>query len=112
MKKGELIMTTGSNTWWRSLLICFAMAAVGFAQQDPGVRQGPPGAGAPLKGLTPIELSMFNEGMQRAIQLEAVCDICNDLQLSSFIDPALAKLVTKTNYAGLGTRFNGDQCLG
>jgi hypothetical protein len=105
-------MTAGNNIWSRSLLFCFAMVAMGFAQQDPGVRQGPPGAGAPLKGLTPIELSMFNEGLQRAIQLEAVCDICSDLTLGAFIDPTLAKLVTKTNSAGLGTRFNGDQCLG
>src|SRR5215831_8293391 len=83
-----------------------------LAQKDPGVRPGPPGAGAPLQGLTPIELSMFNEGLQRAIQLEAVCDDCSDLTLGAFIDPAMANFVTKTNSAGLGTRFNGDQCLG
>jgi CxxC motif-containing protein (DUF1111 family) len=55
---------------------------------------------------------MFNEGLQRAIQLEAVCDSCSDLTLGSFIDPAKANLVSKTNSSGLGTRFNGDQCLG
>src|SRR5262245_45242374 len=81
------------------------------AQKDPGVRKGPPDAGAPLNGLTPIELSMFNEGIQRAIQLEAVCDSCSDLELGAFVDPAKANFVTKTNSAGLGTRFNGDQCL-
>src|SRR5215813_7625119 len=83
-----------------------------FGQKDPGVRPGLPGAGDPLNGLTPIELSMFNEGLQRAIQLEAVCDSCNDLTLGSFVPPAKAKLVFQTNSAGLGTRFNGDQCLG
>jgi len=31
---------------------------------------GSPGAGAPLKGLSPIELSMFSEGLSRALQLE------------------------------------------
>ena len=82
-----------------------------LAQKDPGVRKGSSGAGNPLTGLTPIELSMFDEGMQRAIQLEAVCDDCADLELGTFVDPAKADFVTKTNSAGLGTRFNGDQCL-
>jgi hypothetical protein len=81
-----------------------------FAQKDPGVRQGPAGAGTPLSGLTPIEMSMFQEGLQRAIQLEAVCDDCSDLTLGSPIEPGQANLVTKTNSSGLGTRFNGDQC--
>src|SRR5262252_441122 len=101
-----------NNSWSRSMLFCFAMVAMGFAQKDPGVRSGAAGAGSPLNGLTPIELSMFNEGLQRAIQLEAVCDDCSDLTLGSFIDLAKAKLVYQTNSAGLGTRFNGDQCMG
>lgn len=106
---------SGNKSWSRSaflVLFCLAMMSISLAQKDPGVRQGPAGAGGPLNGLTTIELSMFNEGLQRAIQLEAVCDSCSDLTLGSLIDPALAKLVTKTNSAGLGTRFNGDQCLG
>lgn len=82
-----------------------------LAQKDPGVRKGSPGGGNPLTGLTPIELSMFGEGLQRAIQLEAVCDDCADLELGTFVDPGKANFVTKTNSAGLGTRFNGDQCL-
>jgi hypothetical protein len=86
-------------------------ASIGYAQKDSGVRHGPPGGGAPLDGLTPIELSMFQEGLQRAIQLEAVCDSCSDLTLGALIDPAKANLVFQTNSAGLGTRFNGDQCL-
>jgi hypothetical protein len=54
---------------------------------------------------------MFNEGLQRAIQLESVCDDgCADLTLGTFTDPAKANLVTQTNSSGLGTRFNGDQC--
>jgi len=83
-----------------------------LAQKDPGVRKGPANAGKPLPGLTPIELSMFNEGLQRAIQLEAVCDDCADLTLGSPVEPEKGKLVYQTNSAGLGTRFNGDQCLG
>jgi hypothetical protein len=106
-------MLSGRN-WLRHgrLAILFLVAPLCLAQKDPGVRQGAPGGGDPLQGLTPIELSMFQEGLQRAIQLEAVCDDCSDLLLGSFIDPAKANLVSKTNSAGLGTRFNGDQCLG
>ena len=96
------------------LLVCLSLSAVTsglcLAQKDPGVRQGAPGAGAPRKGLTPIELSMFNEGMNRALQLEGVCDMCSDLTLGSFTDPAKGNLVTQTNSSGLGVRFNGDQC--
>jgi hypothetical protein len=91
------------------ILICVVGSAC-LAQKDPGVRLGPAGAGAPLNGLTPIELSMFNEGLQRAIQLEAVCDDCSDLTQGSSIDPTTANLIVKTNSSGLGTRFNGDQC--
>jgi di-heme oxidoreductase (putative peroxidase) len=80
------------------------------AQKDPGVRHGPAGGGAPLPGLTSIELDLFNEGVQRAIQLEAACDSCADLVLGQFTDPAQANFVTLTNSAGLGARFNGDQC--
>jgi len=85
-------------------------SAVAVAQHDPGVRGGPPGGGAPLSGLTPVEQSIFEEGQQRAIQLEASCDDCADLTLGTFTKPTEANLVTKTNSAGLGARFNGDQC--
>jgi CxxC motif-containing protein (DUF1111 family) len=92
------------------LAMCLFTTA-SIAQRDPGVRKGPPGGGTPLKGLTPIEQAMFAEGQQRAIQLEAVCDDCSDLKLGSYISPLKAKFVTQTNSSGLGTRFNGDQCL-
>jgi CxxC motif-containing protein (DUF1111 family) len=55
---------------------------------------------------------MFDEGFQRLVQLEGVCDDCSDVTLGSHTDPALANLVTKTNSSGLGVRFNGDQCSG
>src|SRR5262250_628282 len=90
--------------------LLLAMATVSMAQKDPGVRLGPPGAGAPLNGLTDIEKQMFKEGFQRMIQLEGVCDDCSDVTLGSFIEPSQANLVTKTNSSGLGIRFNGDQC--
>jgi CxxC motif-containing protein (DUF1111 family) len=91
-------------------VLILAIAAASFAQKDPGVRPGPPGAGTPLKGLTPIEQSMFDEGLNRALQLEGVCDDCSDLTLGSTTDPAKGSLVTQTNSSGLGVRFNGDQC--
>ncbi|HTT11261.1 MAG TPA: di-heme oxidoredictase family protein [Burkholderiaceae bacterium] len=98
----------------RKRLLCAATTAlaatISFAQVDPGVRRGPPGAGAPLAGLTPVELDIFNESVQRFIQLEAACDSCNDVVIGSFINPALANLVTLTNSSGLGARFNADQC--
>ena len=83
--------------------------AAGFAQKDPGVRNGPANAGNPLSGLTANELALFNEGKQRFTQLESVCDTCNDVTLGSDTgqDPTLATL---TNSSGLGARFNGDQC--
>ena len=90
-----------------SLLTCIC---VGFGQKDPGVRLGPAGAGSPLSALTKIELSLFEEGLQRMNQLEAVCDSCSDLPVGTFVDPVKAKLVTQTNSSGLGVRFNGDQC--
>ena len=96
------------------LPLIFALAVTGSAiaetPRDSGVRSGPPGAGSPLNGLTSIELSVFKEGLQRSIQLEAVCDSCTDLTPGKSLDPATANFVTHTNSSGLGTRFNGDQC--
>jgi hypothetical protein len=84
-------------------------ASLCFAQKDPGVRGGAPGAGDPITGLQVNELALFNEGKLRVTQLESVCDTCNDATLGSDTgeDPNLATL---TNSSGLGARFNGDQC--
>jgi hypothetical protein len=90
--------------------LLFATAALCLAQHDPGVRPGPAGAGQPLNGLTLEEMKVFVEGVQRAIQLEAVCDNCSDLVVGTHTDPTQANLVTLTNSSGLGARFNGDQC--
>jgi hypothetical protein len=90
-------------------IVTFFGTFVGLAQKDPGVRGGAPGAGAPISGLQPNELALFNEGTKRLTQLESVCDTCSDLTLGSDTgeDPNLATL---TNSSGLGARFNGDQC--
>lgn len=94
-----------------TLLALLSMAAFpGFAQKDHGVRPGPPGAGNPLNGLTPIEQIMFDEGLQRAVQLEAVCDECSDDVIGSHTEPDKANLRSTTNSSGLGVRYNGDQC--
>ncbi len=86
------------------------VSAVCHAQHDPGIRPGTPGAGKPLAGLTATEQSMFEEAVQRAIQLEAVCDDCSDLTLGTHVDPAAAGVMAQTNSSGLGVRFNADQC--
>ena len=57
---------------------------------DPGVRAGPPGAGAPLKGLTADESTFFQDGQGRFAQIEVVRGGANN---------------------GLGPRFNSNQCL-
>jgi CxxC motif-containing protein (DUF1111 family) len=89
------------------LFVVFPQASL--AQHDPGVRSGTPGAGGPLPGLTPNELAMFREGIKRANQLEANCDSCSDITPggTNGQDPLLQTL---TNSAGLGSRFNADQC--
>jgi hypothetical protein len=92
------------------MVFLLLISSVCLAQRDPGVRPGQPGAGAPLARLTPVESLLFNESLQRSVQLEAACDDCSDVKLGSFTDPAKANLVTLTNSAGLGARFNGDQC--
>ena len=95
---------------FRQLLILTVSSTIlCFAQKDPGVRGGLPGAGGPVTGLQVHELDLFNEGRLRTIQLESVCDTCSDVTLGSNTgeDPNLATL---TNSSGLGARFNGDQC--
>lgn len=94
----------------RLIAILLVIAPVCLAQKDPGVRKGAPNAGTPLPHLTPIELDMFKEGLERAVQLEGVCDDCTDLTLGASTDLDKANLVTHTNSSGLGVRFNGDQC--
>jgi len=77
-------------------IMCCGFAAMlllvpvsGYAQVDPGIRGGPPGAGqAFASGLTAGDLSFFNDpGLSQFTQVEAVAD-------------------------GLGPRFNLDSCAG
>lgn len=58
--------------------------------EDPGVRGGAAGAGAPLQGLTADETAFFRDGLARFADIE---------------------VVTGGNNNGLGPRFNSNQCL-
>jgi CxxC motif-containing protein (DUF1111 family) len=55
--------------------------------RDPGVRGGAPGAGGPLTGLTPTEMTFFTRGLEDFSEVEDVAD-------------------------GLGPRMNLDGCGG
>ena len=115
------------------LLCLFASPA--FAQQDSGVRGGlnntsgyleysgipiphPPVISPnPTTGatITANELALFQEGINRAGQLESTCDTCADVTDGSPVtglgelDPVFPQFHTNSN--GLGARHNGDQCL-
>ena len=93
------------------------MAASASAQtdrngpRDPGLRGGAPGGGFPIF-IGPDQSNeklLFTEGQFRATELEATCETCSDIIPGSPSgQPPL--LQTITNSAGLGARFNGDQC--
>jgi CxxC motif-containing protein (DUF1111 family) len=68
----------------------YAFGQTRSAPVDPGVRGGPAGAGAPLKGLTADETAFFQDGQARFADVE---------------------VVTKGSNNGLGPRFNSNQCL-
>jgi hypothetical protein len=59
------------------------------------------------------ELALFNEGINRAGQLEATCDTCADVPdgspVKGELDPIFPQI--KTNSNGLGARHNADQCF-
>jgi hypothetical protein len=106
-----------------------------FAQQDSGVRGGinntagylqfqgipilhPPVISTnPTTGatITPNELALFNEGINRAGQLESTCDSCADVIDGSAVtglgelDPVFPQFHTNSN--GRGARHNADQCF-
>jgi CxxC motif-containing protein (DUF1111 family) len=72
----------------RASLVPASAAANGVV--DPGVRGSTPGAGGPLKNLTPDESAFFQDGMSRFAEVESVAGGANN---------------------GLGPRFNSNQCL-
>src|SRR3984893_13017571 len=115
-------------------LLCLSWVPA-LAQTDPGVRGGMANtAGAlqqrgipiphppvispnPTTGatITANELASFNEGINRAGQLESTCDTCSDVTPGSPVtglgelDPIFPQFHTNSN--GLGARHNAEQCL-
>jgi hypothetical protein len=65
--------------------------------------------------ITANELALFQEGINRAGQLESTCDTCADVTDGSPVtglgelDPVFPQFHTNSN--GLGARHNGDQCF-
>jgi hypothetical protein len=139
--KDERMVRAGSRRRMRAVGMAAAailaiLALPALAQVDPGVRGGlqntagylqyrgipipqPPVIGPhPVTGATisANELAMFQEGILRAGQLEATCDVCGDVTDGSPVlrrgelDPMFPQFTTNSN--GLGARHNGDQCLG
>src|SRR5215471_21060990 len=68
-------------------MLAGAQSAASFQAHDPGVRDGTPGAGGPLAGLSANQTKFFNTGLERFSEVDAVAN-------------------------GLGPRFNMDSCAG
>ena len=73
-----------------ALTICGCTLGQTRGPVDPGVRGGPPGGVAPLKGLTADEMAFFQDGLVRFMEIE---------------------VVSKGSTNGLGPRFNSNQCF-
>src|ERR1700730_6800203 len=110
MRRLRMKQTLSMTLRVSAALTSMLMPSICLGQVDPGVRGGAPGAGAPVSPIQVNELAMFNEGKFRVTELEATCDGCSQFTPGSSTgeDPFL---ITKTNSAGLGARFNADQCM-
>ena len=75
-------------------LAVLAVAAIGWAQSDPGVRGGPPGAGGKISGLTDNQTKFFTAGQD------------------AFAEVASVSGTLPGTEEGLGPRFNLDSCAG
>ena len=62
MKRSSVFRSGGTSTLALSGLMLAMISPLG-AQNDPGPRLGPPGAGSPVTGLTPTEAALFASGM-------------------------------------------------
>ncbi|HEX2710970.1 MAG TPA: di-heme oxidoredictase family protein, partial [Candidatus Acidoferrales bacterium] len=69
----------------------FFLAGAAFAQSDPGVRPGSPGAGGPLPGMTTDEVAFFNGAREVFKEVDSVSG-------------------TIESGSGLGPRFNSRSC--
>ncbi len=137
LSKRKLKASAGITLFW-----LLSMAAM--AQKDRGVRGGLQNTGGGLQSqgipiphpplispnpndgttATPIEQSLFLEGVKRMGQLESTCDTCSAppfgvgdgnpagppfVPAGTEIDPDFPQTVTNSN--GLGTRHNADNCF-
>jgi len=102
-------MTRHITALAKSALLVALASTWALGQRDPGVRGGAPGAGQPLPGLQVNEAKLFEEGKFRATELESTCDKCSEFVPGSPTGEDPLKVV-HTNSAGLGARFNADQC--
>src|SRR5215510_554360 len=131
-------MNINSRIVQLTVLIFFILASGwSFAQvvtpHDPGVRGGltNTGGGLQQRGIpiphpplisanpttgavvNPNERASFEEGINRAGQLESTCDECADVidgsPVPGELDPVFPQLRTNSN--GLGARHNADQCF-
>jgi len=69
--------------------------------KDPGVRGGAAGAGGPLQGLTPTQLTFFNAVAVRFLEVDSVSGNANNPNLQA-----------DETGSGLGPRFNLNACAG
>src|SRR5580704_1089623 len=101
MTNSQLKKTAGAAILALSLLVAGAnLLADGQPQpstsaKDPGVRNGPPGAGGPAASLTGSETNLFNTGKQTFSEVDSVS----------------GTLPGETD-AGLGPSFNMNSCSG
>src|SRR5579864_3567495 len=72
-----------------------AQTSLSVGPHDPGVRGGSPDAGGPIAGLTPQQLSFFNEGLTRFNEIDSV-----------------SGTISGESGVGLGPRFNMNTCAG
>ena len=92
----------------RDLATCMLLATVMLiglssavpAQQDPGVRGGPPVVGGPLVGLSNSETAYFAAALNRFQAVDSVSASINDAPSGIL------------NGSGLGPRFNLNSCAG
>jgi len=87
-----------------------------FRAKDPGPRPNPTSAiPNPVAGLNANEISLFAESLLRVSELEGTCDTCAQQPQGVLpVDPDPQNPfspLAMVNSAGMGPRFNADQCF-
>ncbi|HET9406125.1 MAG TPA: di-heme oxidoredictase family protein [Candidatus Sulfotelmatobacter sp.] len=89
---GKIVVTLSAVMLLLALIGAQAPSSTSNNVSDPGVRQGSPGAGSPIPGLTPNQLAMFTAGMVTFSEIDSV-----------------SGTIAGTG-SGLGPRFNAESC--